>query len=162
MIEAPVMSSRRHTDTLGESRRSLVPALKARPHTAMRLPAHPPSRCWASRLTTRSNCRSLLATVLSSCANGSPSCRATCASARVSFGRHEPPQPGPAARNFGPILGSIPRTRIISCTSAPAASQIFAIALTKLSRVARKAFAACFVSSAVGMSVTITGASNTP
>ncbi|MEY3452573.1 MAG: hypothetical protein RL574_311 [Actinomycetota bacterium] len=60
-----------------------------------------------------------------------------------------------------PMRGSRPTTRIISCTSAPAASQIFAIELTKLKRVARKALAACLVSSAVMMSVTITGAPKT-
>ena len=79
----------------------------------------------------------------------------------MSFGKHDPPQPGPAERNLGPIRGSRPTTFIISCTSAPAASQILAMALTKLSRVAKNALAACLVSSAVGMSVTITGTPNT-
>jgi len=59
------------------------------------------------------------------------------------------------------MRGSRPITFIIWCTSAPAASQMLAIEFTKLSRVARKALAACLVSSAVGISVTITGAPNT-
>ncbi|MEY3575055.1 MAG: hypothetical protein RLZZ88_198 [Actinomycetota bacterium] len=79
----------------------------------------------------------------------------------MSLGKHEPPQPGPADKKREPIRGSRPTTRIISCTSAPAASQIFAMEFTKLKRVARKAFAACLVSSAVMMSVTMTGAPKT-
>ena len=36
-----------------------------------------------------------------------------------SFGRHEPPNPGPACKNKEPILGSIPITFATSSTLAP-------------------------------------------
>ena len=40
-------------------------------------------------------------------------------SAFISFGRHEPPYPGPAFRNNAPILGSNPIVFAISSMLAP-------------------------------------------
>src|SRR5215475_5665269 len=54
------------------------------------------------------------------------------ASAAVSFGKHEPPNPGPACRNFPAMRRSSPIPRAISCTSAPHRSQRSAISLMKV------------------------------
>lgn len=74
-------------------------------------------------------------------------------SAFTSFGRQLPPYPRPAERKLLPILGSIPSHFAISLIFAPASSEKFAISLIKLIFVARKQFAAYFMSSALGMSV---------
>jgi hypothetical protein len=60
----------------------------------------------------------------------------------TSFGKQEPPKPGPACRNFGPILLSSPMPRATSCTSAPTLSQRSAISLMKrrLGRAAAEAW----------------------
>ena len=77
--------------------------------------------------------------------------------ARTSLGRQPPPKPMPASRN-GDRCGCRRRgCRPAPTTSAPAASLISAIALTKEIFVARKVFAAVFASSAVARSVTCTG-----
>ena len=60
-----------------------------------------------------------------------------------------PPQPMPAFRNLPLILLSRPTPRITSVTSAPTRSQIFAISLAKPILVARNAFAAYLITSAL-------------
>ena len=89
---------------------------------------------------------------------GAPASCAVLTSASVSFGKHEPPYPGPACRNFEPMRLSSPMPRATSCTSAPTFSQRSAISLMKVIFVARNAFAAYFVSSAVRRPVVRIGA----
>ena len=64
-----------------------------------------------------------------------------------------PPQPMPALRNFGPIRSSSPIPRETSRTSAPTSSQTLAISLMKEILVARKAFEASLIISALVTSV---------
>jgi len=79
-------------------------------------------------------------------------------SARVSLGKHDPPKPGPAWRNFEPIRLSSPIPRATSCTSAPTFSARSAISLIKVILVAKNAFAAYLMSSAVRRPVNMIGA----
>ena len=67
----------------------------------------------------------------------------------MSLGRQPPPNPSPACRYRLPIRGSRPIASPSSVTSAPDASHSSAIALMKLTFVARYAFDADLISSAV-------------
>src|SRR3989344_3904663 len=71
------------------------------------------------------------------------------------FVKQLPPYPIPAYRNCFPILLSRPIPSETFCMSAPANSHMFASALMKEIFVARKEFDACFIISALFMSVTI-------
>ena len=88
---------------------------------------------------------SLTATTVSTMRMGAPTCSAVRASASVSFGKQEPPKPGPGCRNLRPMRPSRPMPRATSCTSAPTASQRSAISLMKVILVARKALAAYLI-----------------
>ena len=70
----------------------------------------------------------------------------------MSLGRQPPPKPRPGRRNARPIRESRRASRI-GHVLPPAASHTSAIALMKEIFVARKAFAATLVSSAVSSSV---------
>ena len=74
-------------------------------------------------------------------------------SAKVSFGKHEPPHPGPGFKNSKPMRLSKPIPKMTSVTSAPTASHSAAMALMKLILVAKKAFEAYLMVSAVVGSV---------
>ena len=76
----------------------------------------------------------------------------------MSFGKQEPPKPSPALRKRSPIRGSSPIPRATSVTSAPSSSQTLAISLMKLILVARKAFEASLIISALERSVRTIGA----
>ena len=76
----------------------------------------------------------------------------------MSFGKQEPPKPGPACRNFVPMRLSSPMPRATSWTSAPTFSERSAISLMKVILVARNAFAAYLINSAVRRAVNISGA----
>ena len=78
----------------------------------------------------------------------------------TSFGKHEPPKPIPACRNFGPMRLSRPIPRATSTTSAPVSSQTLAISLMNEILVARKALEASLTISALLMSVRTSGASS--
>ena len=67
----------------------------------------------------------------------------------MSLGRQPPPNPSPAWRYRLPMRGSRPMAAPSCFTSAPVASQSSAMALMKLSFVARYAFDADLISSAV-------------
>ena len=77
----------------------------------------------------------------------------------MSLGRHEPPNPGPGWRNFGPIRRSSPIPFATSWTSAPTASESTAISLMNEIFAARNAFAAYLISSAERTPVTTIGVS---
>src|SRR5262249_40666316 len=133
----------------GASRTSSVLGLKVRPKTATVLPRSTP----ANEIETfRAMARLRVSLTLSTASRMRIGTSWSCAvliSARTSFGKHEPPKPGPACRNFGPIRLSNPSPRATSCTSAPTRSQRSAISLMKVILVARNAFAAYLMSSAV-------------
>src|SRR5262249_2530130 len=82
--------------------------------------------------------------------------------AETSLPKHDPPQPTPAFKNFGPMRLSSPNPRTTSLTSAPTRSQIFAISFAKLIFVARKALAAYLIISADARSVVTTGTAINP
>mmetsp|Transcript_5581 Transcript_5581/g.16838 ORF Transcript_5581/g.16838 Transcript_5581/m.16838 type:complete len:232 (-) Transcript_5581:180-875(-) len=66
---------------------------------------------------------------------------------RISFWKHDPPNPTEALRNLGPIRESFPMALASSPTSAPVASQMADMALIDETRCARKALAASLESS---------------
>src|SRR5262249_44471368 len=78
-------------------------------------------------------------------------------SAETSLPKHEPPQPTPAFKNFGPMRLSSPKPRTTSLTSEPTRSQMLAISFAKLILVARNALAAYLIISAEARSVVTTG-----
>src|SRR4029079_7600242 len=80
--------------------------------------------------------------------------------AEVSFESQEPPNPGPACRNFGPMRESRPMPMATSCTFAPTRSQMLAISLMKVIFTARKPFAAYLISSDDSTFVTTKGISS--
>ncbi len=92
--------------------------------------------------------RSLTDSTASMISKRSPCSSAICATARVSFGKQEPPKPGPGWRNFGPMRLSSPMPRATTWTSAPTASHSSAISLMKEILVARKALEAYLIISA--------------
>ena len=67
----------------------------------------------------------------------------------MSLGRHPPPKPIPARRNFDPMRSSYPIACASCVTSAPVASHTSAIALMNEILVARKLLAATLTSSEV-------------
>src|SRR5215510_6079984 len=137
----------------GASRTSSVLGLKVRPKTATVLPRSTP----ANEIETfRAMARLRVSLTLSTASRMRIGTSWSCAvliSARTSLGKHEPPKPGPACRNFGPIRLSSPMPRATSCTSAPTFSARSAISLIKVIFVARNALAAYLISSAVGRPV---------
>ena len=76
------------------------------------------------------------------------------------MGKQEPPYPIPAWRNLGPIRLSRPIPYATSSTSAPSSSETLAISLMNEILVARKAFEASLIISALATSVLTTGASS--
>ena len=127
----------------------------------MVLPAQPP-RAWPTFSIIRFWVTWLTSSTASMMRKRSPESRAIWAAARVSLGKQEPPKPGPACRNFGPIRLSSPIPLDTISTSAPQASQICATSLMKEILVARKPFEAYLISSAVSTSVTMSGTSAAP
>ena len=75
--------------------------------------------------------------------------------ARTSFGKHEPPQPGPGSKNLLPILESLPIPNKTSFAFAPTDSHKAAISFTYESLIARKLLDAYFINSAEELSVII-------
>src|SRR5206468_5081019 len=78
-------------------------------------------------------------------------------SAAMSLGKQDPPNPGPAWRNFEPIRWSSPIALATTWISAPTRSHRLAISLMKETLVARKALDAYLIISAEGRSVMTNG-----
>src|SRR5208282_6034825 len=74
---------------------------------------------------------------------------ATARNAIRSFGKHDPPYPIPGFRKRGPIRESVPIPSHTCPTFAPTDSQIEATALMNEIFMARKAFEACLINSAL-------------
>ena len=144
----------RSSVSAGDSRMSSVSGLNASPQTAMRLPSSLPPKC----ANTRSPSTRFWCSFARSTASTTPSwmscSRAVWISARRSLGKHEPPKPAPANRNFAPIRGSEPMPLRTASMSAPTTSHSRASSFMNEIRVASIAFAAYFVSSAERMSMT--------
>ena len=117
------------------------------PHAAMIRAAMPDFRA------------SLTATTVSTRRSGAPASCAIRTSAKVSLGKHDPPNPGPGCKNRLPMRASSPIPRATSSTSAPARSHKSAISLMNVTFIARNALAAYFVNSAVSIPVNKIGAS---
>ena len=113
---------------------SSVPGLNARPSSAIRL-----SRKGSSRRSSLPTTRRFWSSFTSMTALRSwklyPEFAASCLSASESFGKQEPPKPMPARRNAGPMRRSNPMPCATVTTSAPVASQTFAISLMNEIRV---------------------------
>src|SRR3954465_2697597 len=75
----------------------------------------------------------------------------------MSLPKQLPPQPTPGLRNFAPIRESSPTPAITSGASAPTLSQMFAISLAKPIFIARNAFAAYLIISALVSDVVSSG-----
>ena len=158
-ILAPLSASAGSIAREGESRMSSVSGLKVSPSTAIFLPdSEPPS---ASRIlaTILAFCAALTSTTDSTMRQEAPCSCAMRISASVSLGKHEPPYPGPACKNFLPIRPSSPMPLATECTSAPTFSHSCDISLMKLILVARNALEAYLISSALSRLVTCIGAS---
>src|ERR1700716_3316984 len=118
-IFAPMSSSPVTSGIEGASRMSSVSGLKVRPSTATVLPRKlPPAALETLRAIARLRL-SLTPSTASTIRNCTSWSGAIFPSARLSFGKHEPPKPGPACRNFEPMRLSSPMPRATSCTSAP-------------------------------------------
>ena len=135
-------------------------ALNVSPHTPTRAPRNTPSAARRTLATTRSNWASLTANTPSNNSNRYPASCAIRTNARVSFGKHDPPHPGPGRRNSRPIRRSSPKPTTTSSTSAPTPSHTAAIVFTNDNLVAKNAFAAYLMVSADAGSVTTTCAPN--
>ena len=148
-LRAPISWSAVISGIDGASRISSVFGLKVRPKTATALPRRTPAK---ADDTFRAIARfrvSLTASAASRIRIGTWWSWAVLMSARTSLGKHEPPNPGPACRNFDPILLSSPMPWATSWTSEPSFSQRSAISLMNVILVARNALAAYLMSSAV-------------
>ena len=77
-----------------------------------------------------------------------------------SFGKHDPPYPGPGCKNLSPILLSKPIPRAISSTSAPTFSQRSAISLIKIILIANIELLAYLINSEDRLVVKIIGKSS--
>ncbi|CCY82174.1 uncharacterized protein BN473_02407 [Prevotella sp. CAG:1185] len=101
-------------------------------------------------------CLSLTLSTAFNTSNEYPLSSAVFIKALTSFGKHDPPYPQPAYRNFRPIRVSDPIPERTLLISAPTNSHKLAISFIKLIRVASIEFAAYFVISALGISINIT------
>ena len=137
---------------------SSLSGLKAAPSIKIFLPATSPSS-WFARSNTRCLRRRFTASTSAkkSIAEPTPSSSALAIKARMSFGKQPPPKPMPLRKNCEPILASMPIASASETASAPAASEISAMALIKLILVARKLLAATFTNSLVATSITKNG-----
>ena len=108
---------------------------------------------------TRRFCSSLTSMTAFSTWKWYPELAASCFNARLSFGKQLPPKPIPARRKLLPIRRSQPIPSATLTTSAPVASQTFAISLMNEMRVISAAFAASLIISAEATSERTTGAS---
>ena len=88
---------------------------------------------------------SLTSTSVSTSRIGALASMASLVSARVSLGKHEPPNPGPGLRNLAPMRSSRPMPRATSRTSASRRSQRSAISLMKVTFIARNTLAAYLI-----------------
>ena len=88
---APAASSSSMSVSAGDSRMSSVFALKASPHTAMRVPFTSPPSADRSFWKSRRFCSSLASSTARSTAIGAPRSLEVFMSAFTSFGKHEPP-----------------------------------------------------------------------
>src|SRR5438128_4265425 len=129
----------------GASRMSSVSGLKVTPSTAMDFPRRLPPNAFATLRALARLRWSLTATTFSTIRTGDSWSWPVLISAIASFGKQEPPKPGPACRNFWPIRLSRPMPRATSCTLAPTFSARSAISLIKAILVARNELAAYFV-----------------
>ena len=92
---------------------------------------------------------SLTSTSVSTSRIGERASIASLVSASVSFGKHEPPKPGPGLRKRRPMRLSRPTPWATSITSPPTFSHRSAISLMNVTFIARKTLAAYLTSSAV-------------
>ena len=158
LTSAPSAWSRPARTRLGASRMSSVPGLKASPRSAIFLPRSEPRRR-SSFPITRRFWSSLTSITAFRSWKLYPEFAASCLSASESFGKQLPPKPIPARKNEGPMRRSRPMPSATVRTSAPVASQTFAISLMKEIRVTSAAFAASLIISADATSQRTTGAS---
>ena len=152
---APRCSSSSIKFTLGASRMSSVPGLKASPHTANCRPLKSSPKRATTRRPKRPRCRSLMAWVACSMLSSVPASVAMWARARTSLGKHDPPQPQPAYKKWLPMRESLPMPSRTCSISAPTFSASSAISFIKLMRVASMALATYLVSSALRTSIII-------
>ena len=122
---------------LGASRMSSVLGLNVRPSTPIVLPPRSSPSASITLPAIAVLRRSLALTVASTSVSGRPASAAVRTRASVSFGKQEPPKPGPACRNFDPMRLSSPMPRATCCTSASTASHRSAISLMKVIFIAR-------------------------
>src|SRR5437762_2016892 len=145
---------------LGRARIRSVFGLKVRRSAPKVSPSTLPPQASTTRRAMLRFRASLTRNTVSTIASGAFISSAVRTKAWQSFGKHEPPKPGPACRNLPPMRPSRPMPRATSCTSAPTASQRSATSLMKVIFVARKALAAYLISSAVSSVVNTIGVSN--
>ena len=112
--------------------------LNVRPSMATVLARTVPPQAWTILRAMVRFRWSFTATVVSISRSGAPLSCAVLTRASVSFGKQEPPYPGPACRNFEPMRLSSPMPRATSCTFAPTFSQRSAISLMNVILSARK------------------------
>src|SRR5580700_5160112 len=110
---APAAASAGRIDRLGLSRMSSVLGLKVSPKAAMVRPSTPP-QIRSMRSAIRRFLASLTLSTVSTIWNGASASSAVRTRAWQSFGKHEPPKPGPACRNFLPMRPSKPMPRATS------------------------------------------------
>src|SRR4051812_26718811 len=97
---APKSSSPVTSGIEGASRMSSVSGLKVRPSTAKVLPRRLPPAAWATLRAIARLRLSLTASTASMIRSGTSWSSAIFTGARVSFGTHEPPKPGPGMQEF--------------------------------------------------------------
>src|SRR2546430_6942854 len=144
------------SDTMGLSRRSSVPGLKARPTTPMRR-----LRVASTVSTVWRICPSFEGRIAESSGSERSAARAAYTRARRSFGRQDPPNAKPGRRYASETLSfrSIRKIRTASCASAPSAAHTFPISLAKHTLRAWNALDTYLTTSAVLTAVWTNGAS---
>src|SRR6266516_1174423 len=145
--------------TMGLSRRSSVPALKARPTTPILR-----FRVASTASTARRTCPSFDGRMAASSGTGTSAVRAAYTRARRSFGRQEPPKAKPGRRYASETFSfrSIRKIRMASCASAPSAAHTSPISLAKHTLRAWNALDMYLTTSAVVTVVWTKAASTSP
>ena len=158
-ISAPAAISREAMSRAGDIRVSSVSALNVTPQSVIRAPSRSPPASRVALSTIHRRCDSFASIDARTSVNGRSTSSAIAASAAVSFGKHEPPHPGPGCRKRSPMRLSRPTDPRTSRTSAPRSSQSSATLFAKLIFIARKPFDAYLTSSALAAFITTTSAS---
>ena len=153
LTTAPRLMNRFATSNAGEFLVSFVLALNARPNIPILFPLRLPPSFASTRSTTRLCARSLLSIDAVKSGITIPTFSAAALSAGRSFGRHEPPQPGPGSRKRLPIRSSRLTPFLTSVMFAPICSQNAATSFMKESRIANRQFETYLIISADDLSV---------